>query len=293
MRLAFATCEEKSQLTADDRALARRLGELGIEVWPLVWSDPTSLKSAFNCNGVLIRSVWDYHLRLNEFCLWMDQLEAAGVRIFNSPETIRWNLDKMYLNELSASGIPCVPTLFLAQNLAPSDARRELNARQWNEIVIKPTISAGSYLTYRMQYLSNEFENRLTEIQQHSAAMVQPYLQSIEGRGEVSLVFFNYQGQHFSHAVNKLPRKNEFRVQNNFGGYEVPMAVGAELLELANNSLKIVHGNWLSARVDFLNWSTAPVISEIELIEPDLFFRHHPTSVNQFASLLSKIVNRT
>jgi glutathione synthase/RimK-type ligase-like ATP-grasp enzyme len=291
MKLAIATCKDNSQLTADDRALARRLVELGIEVWPLVWSDPASIKNAFNCNGVLIRSVWDYHLRMNEFCLWLDQLEATGVRIFNSPETIRWNLDKIYLNELASAGIPCVPTLFLSQTMPLAEARRELDARQWQEIVIKPTISAGSYLTFRMQSLSTEFENKLMEIQQHSGAMVQPYLQEIEGRGEVSLVFFNHQGQVLSHAVNKLPRKNEFRVQHDFGGYEVPMTASTEIVDFADSCLKLVPGTWLSARVDILNWSTSPVLSEIELIEPDLFFRYHPSSVNQFANLLNNTIN--
>ncbi len=293
MKLAFATCEDKSQLTADDRALARRLGELGVEVLPLVWSDPDSLKNAFTCNGVLIRTVWDYHLRINEFCLWLNQLEAAGVRIFNSPKTIRWNLDKVYLNEISAAGIPCVPTLFLSQAVPNEEARRDLNARSWKEIVIKPTISAGSYLTHRMHSLSSEFENKLTEIQQHSPVMVQPYLQEIEGRGEVSLIYFNHQQLQFSHAINKLPRKDEFRVQDDFGGYEVPMSVSPELLRLADDCLKLVPGDWLLARVDILDWSTSPVLSEIELIEPDLFLRHHPQSVIHFASLLNKTINRT
>ena len=41
----------------------------------------------------MIGSIWDYSARLNEFLNWLDRT-ALATRILNSPDVIRWNLNK-------------------------------------------------------------------------------------------------------------------------------------------------------------------------------------------------------
>lgn len=83
MKICFATCRDKPQFTADDRALARAFGGLGAEFEPLIWSEPDSVKVAAACRGVVNHTVRPYHLMLNSFCLLLDELEAARARAIN------------------------------------------------------------------------------------------------------------------------------------------------------------------------------------------------------------------
>ena len=46
----------------------------------------------------------------DEFLAWVDGLAAAGVPVVNAPAHLRWNLDKRYLRDLEAAGVPTVPT---------------------------------------------------------------------------------------------------------------------------------------------------------------------------------------
>ena len=52
-------------------------------------------------DAVLVRSVWDYHLRPAEFLLWVDAVEGTGTRLLNPPAVLRWNHHKSYLRDLA------------------------------------------------------------------------------------------------------------------------------------------------------------------------------------------------
>src|SRR3989442_1358905 len=105
MRLAIAT--SKNELPASDEALKTALVEQGIIVSAVLWSSPQVAWQTFD--AVVIRSCWDYHLRVNGFLDWITQLEHAGIAVLNSPSLIRWNFNKRYLKELSGHGIR-IPT---------------------------------------------------------------------------------------------------------------------------------------------------------------------------------------
>ena len=66
----------------------------------------------------------------------------------NSQEVIRWNTDKHYLSEIEKSGLPVVPTAFA--NSTTDDWLAELERLiLLGDVVVKPTISAGSNDTER------------------------------------------------------------------------------------------------------------------------------------------------
>src|SRR5262249_36638202 len=131
-------------LSDDDRRLIPLLEERGIEARAAVWSDASvDWRSA---DGVLIRSCWDYHLRHDEFLAWVDRLERAEVRMWNSPSLLRWNTDKRYLRDLEAKGIAIVPTHW-GDRSSHLPLAEQLAALSWEKAVIKPCVSASSYKT--------------------------------------------------------------------------------------------------------------------------------------------------
>jgi hypothetical protein len=101
MRLALATSEDLPELDPDDARLREALGG---DAEPAVWSDPGVDWSAYD--AVLIRSVWDYFLRHEEFLAWVDRVP---VPMWNPAGTIRWNSEKSYLRELEAAGVETIP----------------------------------------------------------------------------------------------------------------------------------------------------------------------------------------
>src|SRR5437870_4357454 len=107
MDILLATCARFADLTDEDQALARALRAEGASVRPAVWDDPrVDWRSA---SMVVVRSVWDYHLRLHAFLAWADRVGAA-TRLHNPAALIRWNAHKSYLRELARSGVPVVET---------------------------------------------------------------------------------------------------------------------------------------------------------------------------------------
>ena len=62
MRLGVATCRERPTPPPDDALMLERLE--GIEVVAAPWDDPAAHWG--ECGAVLLRSVWDYHRRIDE-----------------------------------------------------------------------------------------------------------------------------------------------------------------------------------------------------------------------------------
>lgn len=136
----------------DSQPLMAALGVRGVHAEQLVWHDGTVDWASYDL--VVLRSPWDYSLRPAEFEAWLDR--AAGLtRVLNEPELVRWNMDKRYLEQLAAAGVPSVPTSHhdteesLAQALAATDptASGAGQADEAPHVVLKPTVGAGALQT--------------------------------------------------------------------------------------------------------------------------------------------------
>jgi hypothetical protein len=55
------------------------------------------------------------------------------------------------------------------------------------------------------------------------------------------------------------------------------------LRKLSENVLEKIEGEWVFARVDWIDWSTNPLLGEVELIEPNLFFHLEPKAAARLA----------
>jgi glutathione synthase/RimK-type ligase-like ATP-grasp enzyme len=280
-RIALATSADLPNLTHDDQALLQPLADRGIHAEPAIWTDP-AYDLAF-CDAVVIRSCWDYHLRINEFLLWIGSLEARNVPVWNRPATIRWNADKSYLRELEAKGISIVPTLWYEPGTAISLAE-EIRKARWEQAVIKPRISATAHRT-RLIHTdeASAAQSLFDDLRSGPGVMVQKFMDTIVSEGEWSLMFF---GGKFSHAVLKTPKSGDFRVQHDFGGKERTAQPPAFVLQAATEAVNSVVET-LYARVDGVVDGTNFRLMELELIEPALFLRESPGAAEKLAAAIT------
>jgi hypothetical protein len=86
--------------------------------------------------------------------------------------------------------------------------------------------------------------------------------------------------------VKKVPRPGDWRVQHEHGGVSTPYAAPASLVEQARAILTTAVPNTLYARVDGVVVDARLLLMELELVEPELFFRFEPSAPARFADAL-------
>ncbi len=280
MNLVFATCDHQPLITADDQPLADALEARGVGVTPVPWTelDPYALVDA---PPILLRSTWDYHRVPTMFRTWLEALEDSGRQTFNPPSIARDNVDKIYLKELEASGIAIPRTRWLDRVDAGS-IDRILQDESWTRALLKPRIAATAYGTFLIERGTSLSDEDLAPARA-SGAMLQEVIPEVVERGETSLVFL---GGVFSHAVVKRARPGDFRVQKDFGGQVDVTNPSPALLAFARSVMTRVPSTCIYARVDVVESNRGPILMELELIEPELYFLMVPESADHFAQLL-------
>jgi hypothetical protein len=278
VKVAFATCSAMPEGAPDDLPAARLLGA----EFP-VWDDPSVDWESYD--RVVLRSVWDYSRRIDEFLAWT---EAVGPeRLRNRPDLVAFNADKRYLGELAAAH---VPTAFIdpGEDLPGFDG----------EFIVKPNVSAGARDTGRFGPADLDAARTLVD-RIHAAgkvALVQPYLSSIETDGETALVFL---GGELSHVLRKRPVLREQGIAPLAPG---ELAVAAAMLEddlvtagsadpdqeaFAREVIEEITARFdlpLYARVDIVRGdSGAPVLLELEATEPSLYLATATGAAERFA----------
>jgi glutathione synthase/RimK-type ligase-like ATP-grasp enzyme len=272
--VGFATDGEQGAFTRDDALGAAALERRGVRVRSVVWSGPLDPE----IDVVLLRSTWDYHLRLPDFLGWIGGLEARGIPLWNLPDTVRRNVDKRYLDVLAARGVPVVPLRQLERG-SRTALRAVLEGAGWAEAVVKPAVSGGGWRTWRTRGEPAD-EDRFAEQLAMADCLVQPFVREVVDAGEWSLIFFDGA---FSHAVVKRPASGDFRVQEQFGGTTRAAAAPPALIEQARGILTLAGERTLYARVDGVVRDGQLQLLELELVEPSLFLDVVPAAADRFA----------
>lgn len=279
MKYAFLTATPWANLYEDDQLAAQALSTLGHEVIPVVWSH-TSPGALNVYDAVVMRSVWDWYQRPLDFQAFLEKLAAAlTVPLMNPHSMLLEYLDKTYLRTLEQRGVSIVPTRWLTRDALPSLPQLVASAG-WSRAVIKPTLSANSNST--LVFSSNEARRVMRALEQrdHSGYLVQPYLPEIEHEGEWSLIFF---GGQYSHAVRKFPKVGDFRVQREYGGRVEMQVPHASVIAQATAIVTGQVPNAAYARVDGVVRDEHLMLMELEVVEPELFFRCDPDAATRFA----------
>ncbi|MFG1622099.1 RimK family alpha-L-glutamate ligase [Kribbella sp. NPDC049227] len=276
-RIALATSAEHAELHAHDLPLVDALRAAGLDPVAEVWTDPSVDWSAYD--GVLLRSVWDYHLRYDEFTEWLALVDKGGVPVFNDSGLVRWNGDKRYLLELRERGVAIVPS----QIAAGACLREVVAGLDGQEIVIKPTVSATARHTVRGVAGSPELTQAIDELPD-IVYLVQPFLPEIQTDGEWSLMFIDGE---FTHAVVKRPAAGDYRVQEEYGGHATVTEPSPDILENAQRALATAGPRPAYARVDGVVVNGRFLLMELELIEPYLYLPQSPEATHKLAATVA------
>jgi glutathione synthase/RimK-type ligase-like ATP-grasp enzyme len=280
-RIALATYAAFPDLPADDQIFQRALERRGAQVLPVLW-DARVDWAAFDI--VVVRSCWDYHLRHAEFLAWIDRVERAGAVLHNAPAILRWNSDKRYLRDLEQAGVDVVHTRWVDDSAEPPTLAAVLAEEGWDEVVIKPAISASANDTFRIPAGQvAEWEGRFRAMTRRGPAMIQPFVPEIEREGEWSLVFI---GAAFSHAMLKQPGPGDFRVQAEHGGSQRRAVPAPGLIRAAQSVLASAPGATAYARVDGCVVNGHFRVMELELLEPTLYFTEGPEAAERLTDLV-------
>jgi len=246
-------------------------------------------------DAALLRSAWDYTERLGEFLAWVERT-ARLTRLLNPPAVVRWNSDKHYLAQLAAAGVPTVSSTFCEPgDQAPEVLARCLEAHAAAELVVKPAVGAGSRDTRRhaRDAVADILAHMRVLLAARRSVLLQPYLPSVEQDGETALIYI---GGQFSHAIRKGPLLPAGAPATTalFAPEEITArtpaaderAVGAQTLAV------LPFAELLYARVDLIRGAAGePLLLELELTEPSLFFAHAAGSAARLAqATLARLV---
>ena len=297
-RVAFATAPSEYIGPNDtDRPLHDlACAAVGIELDHRVWSDPEVPWSEYDL--VVVRSTWDYLEHLDLFRAWLERVDALGV-LHNPARVIIWNLDKRYLLDLAAAGVPVIPMAVCATS---DDVTRNL-ADLAGEVVVKPVVSAGSRMTGRFAAgdpAASVLAHQILD--DGTLVLVQPAVASVAIDGEVSTLVF---GGAVSHSVRKGPL---LALGGGLVGGTYTERLAPEVLTPSQRDVvdaasaavgRVVAEQFavveslLYARIDVVMLENGTdVVLEVELAEPAFFLETVPDSADRFAELLvQRLIN--
>ena len=251
------------------------------------WDDPTVSWSAVDV--VLVSSTWDSVDRPDEYLAW----SSAIPHLQNPPDVVAWNLDKRYLRDLEAAGLPIVPTTWVG----PDDPIPDLPD---GDVVVKPAVSAGGRSTAwhsREASAGGAVAAHVESLQRLGAtAMVQRHVAGVAQVGEVKAVYLDGVASHAVRVGGLLDRDAGTMERP----WEKPVPVAAEVLSAEERSVGDAVVAELArrfsrppayGRVDLVRDDGGRArILEVELIDPLLFLA---TSDGAATRLAEAVLRRT
>lgn len=279
-RCAFLSMDSIADFFVYDDLLHSPLYDAGWTVETISWKKENVNWSQFDV--VIIRSPWDYQQDANAFIHRLEEIQSSS-RLLNDLNTVKWNISKTYLKDVQKAGIDIVPTIF-SNHLDQTLLDTAFEQFHCDELIIKPVISANADDTFRLSKILTDRE--FTDYQAvflDREFMLQPFISNIMDEGEYSLFYF---GNQFSHAIKKVPKSGDFRVQEEHGGQLFSVQPDKELLQIAEKTLSSIPSKTLYARLDYVRYQHQYVAMELELIEPSLYFNMDEGSPRRFVDAM-------
>ena len=275
-----------SNVLREDELVINALKEKNLSVVKKDWND--SIFDWETTRSILFRSTWDYFDKFELFKKWFNKTKNKCLMI-NSTKTIEWNIDKHYLLDLQEHQIPIPNSEFIKRG-SSIDLSLLMQKKNWNEIVVKPTISGAAKNTYRLKEEEIiQFGPTWEKLIYKEDFIVQEFQNNVISEGEVAMIVI---GGKFTHAVLKKAKEGDFRVQDDFGGSIAIYNPSEEMVKLAEKCTRILTPIPSYARVDII-WDNLMdlAVSELELIEPELWFRLNPNAAQKLAHHVDLILS--
>lgn len=271
MSVAIVTCQVLPEPDVDEDLLMAALADAGLDAKLVAWDDESVRWSEFQI--AVLRSPWNYIERLDDFLDWA-VLAGTQTHLFNPVEVVHWNTHKGYLRDLAKRGVPVVPTAWLGvgEELDLADIMAD---RGWHDVVAKPVVGAGSFLTDRItDPTSAQAQAFWQQLCTDREVMVQPYLPSVEAYGERSLIWIDGE---LTHAIRKSPRLGDAAES-----VSEALPIAHVERELAESVIADIPQSLLYARIDLIRDDhDEPLLAELELVEPSLFLKQEPAALRR------------
>lgn len=290
MRVVLASFDGRSDEFSDDLAIAEALGERGVDAQVRSWTQQDA--GWDEAELVVVTTTWDYTRRHADFVAWV---RARRARVLNDPSLLVWNSDKRYLDDLAAAGNPTVPSTFVSPG-------QPLATPLLGEVVVKPSVSAGGRDTGRFSPDAHESAHELIAriLASGRAALVQPFLASVDAVGETAVVIVDGQVSHVLRKRAVLRPDEVAPVRSDALGAAEAMydpdlvradVAGDDELALAGRVGHYVAERFgstpLHMRVDMVRGPDGdPQLLELEAVEPHLYLTESDTGVARMAAAI-------
>ena len=286
-KCAFLTINDLSGFESYDHLLVEPMQKYGWNVVFVPWGKYDQNWNDFDL--VIIRSTWNYQDHLGEFLRVLRIIDESKALLLNPLPLVEWNINKTYLMDLNKQGIPIIPSLFY-ENFEIGEVWDSFNTFDTEKIIIKPNVGANADRIRILNKSDNMNKLKKTRnLYNDLPFILQPFIHSIKRNGELSLIFFNNE---FSHALSKVPKKGDFRVQEEHGGtLKLLKKIDGKTINLCERVLSLLPYFCFYARIDLVIDKGRPLLMEIEVIEPSLYFNLEPKSTDLFAKKVSDFFN--
>ena len=275
------------QVLLEDSLVQKSLEAKGLNVIRKDWACPN-----FNWESTqyaIFRTTWDYFDRFEEFFTWFEKTKKI-VQFINIPEIIYWNLDKHYLQDLEKMGLNIPPTHYIEKGEQQS-LQNLFEKTKWQKAILKPAIAGAARETFLIDINDfKKFEGDFQRLITKEAMLFQEFQHQIQSKGEMSLMMI---GGKYTHAVLKKAKSGDFRVQDDFGGTVETYRANQDEIAFAKIAIAACPQLPVYARVDiFHDNNNQLALGELELIEPELWFRNYPKAAKNFALSVIEFISK-
>lgn len=279
--VALASCSTLPEPDPDEAPLLEALRGRGLTAETRAWDDPSVDWS--QARVTLLRATWNYYVDRDAFLAWANH--AAAVSALHNPiDVVAWNTHKRYLLDLASAGVPVVPTELVARGGDPAALAATCADRGWTDIVTKPAIAAASFGAHRMAAGALDLDV-FGQLLAERDMLIQPFVDSVTTHGERSIVAIDGA---LTHSIRKAPRFGDDpeRVTG-------PHAIADDDAAVVRAAIAAIptDASLLYARVDVVRDDAgAPMVAELELTEPSLFFPFGPEGLARMADAVERLV---
>ena len=287
-RSAFLTMEDTDGWAIDADLAFAPLAELGWQCEWRRWREAAADWDDFD--AVYIAATWDYPDDPCAFLEILERIDRSAAMLVNPLELVRWNIPKTYLRDLEERGAAIVPSRWYRRSdeCALDD---EFDAFGADRLIVKPVVSTNAHNTFALERDTEpSIREEIAQVFAERPFVVQPFMAAIQSEGEYSLFYI---GDALSHAIRKVPKPDDFRVQEEHGAALQRVAPDADLCRVAGHVMGLLEPAPLYARCDFVRDAAGTYrVMELELIEPSLYLRMDEDAPMRFAHAFDRYVRR-
>lgn len=285
-KCAYLTMADPGDFVTDYDVSFDAMAALGWQSEAVAWRDPSIEWNDYD--AVYICTPWDYPQHADEFLRVLETINDSSARLVNQLSLVYWSLSKTYLRDLEDKGAAIVPSIWF-DDIDVSGISQWFEALDSDTLVIKPDVGGNATDTFVLRNpLPEELTDRLAQTFQKRPFLVQPFITKIQTEGEFSLFFFNGE---YSHAIQKIPKPGDFRVQEEHGSDIRSVKPTQDLIDTAQQVLALVDPQPVYVRADFVRDDDDTfLLMELELIEPSLYLRTDDGAAARFAAAFDEYI---